>query len=102
LAAWEVTEVFDENPVSEALNGEDPPKPINRAEFSAIAVQFYEKLSGYSAATAEISFAYISGNACEADILKTYNFNIQTSLQILPLSRLQQCFAAHIKKMYQL
>jgi hypothetical protein len=75
-AAEEVKEAFDENLVPEVLKGEDLTKQVDRAEFAAIAVNLYEKLSGNSAVAAENPFGDISGNYCEADILKAYNLNI--------------------------
>lgn len=75
-AAEEVQEAFDEEIVPEVLKGEDLTKQVDRAEFAAIAVNLYEKLSGKTAVGTENPFGDISGNACESDILKAYNLNI--------------------------
>ena len=79
ISEWaekEIKEAFNTGIVPEVLNGKNLTERINRAEFAAIAVNLYEKLSGEKAQEAENPFGDINGNDCESDILKAYSLNI--------------------------
>ncbi len=75
-AAEEVKEAFDKQLVPEILKGENLTKKVDRAEFAAIAVNLYEKLSGNTAQATENPFGDISGSYCENEILKAYNLGV--------------------------
>ncbi|MGM9937761.1 MAG: S-layer homology domain-containing protein [Candidatus Ornithomonoglobus sp.] len=79
-AAEEVQEAFDENLVPDVLRGADLTEKIDRAEFAAIAVTLYEKLSAKTAQAGENPFGDIAGSVCKDDILKAYNLGITNGI----------------------
>lgn len=83
VSSWakeEVEEAYAEDIVPDVLVGEDLTKPVNRAEFAAIAVNLYENLSDDTAKAGENPFNDIESNSCKNDILKAYNLNITNGM----------------------
>ena len=62
--------------IPETFIGKNLSEPVTRAEFAAIAVQLYEKLTGKEALSAGVPFTDISGNENEQSILKSYSLDI--------------------------
>ncbi len=75
-AREEVEEAFDEKLVPDVLKGKDLTQKIDRAEFAAIAVALYKKLTGNDIMETDNPFNDINENPCRDDILKAYNLGI--------------------------
>lgn len=75
-AKEEIEEAYEADIIPEELVGEDLTKKADRAEFAAIAVKMYEKLSGKQTSSAVNPFNDISDNKYKEDILKAYSLNI--------------------------
>ncbi len=72
----EMEEAYDAGLVPENLVGKDLTEPVSRAEFSAIAVELYESLSGENAKPAKTPFVDITGDENEDYIKKAYDLNV--------------------------
>ena len=72
----EMEEAYKEGLIPERLVGEDLTKPVSRAEFSAIAVELYEALSGKNTEVAKTPFTDIANDPDKEYIQKAYGLNV--------------------------
>ena len=79
VSKWAKDEIIDADAyglIPETLQGKDLSKPVTRAEFSAIAVQLYETLTGQEAMSYGSSFYDVYGHIDQESIEKAYALNI--------------------------
>jgi len=78
-SAWsmsEVTEANMHNLIPETLKKKDLSKPVTRAEFAAISVQLYEKLTEQDVSVVKTPFTDIAGSEDASAIAKAYGVGI--------------------------